>query len=204
MLAPRKTLWSTPDAVMDHVIRMKEVTPLQPDDQVCDIGCGDGRCLIQWAKYYTKDIIIMQQNQQQQQQQQKESTTIEKDLINNDHSHCYASFVGIDIDPERIQQAQQASQEAREKGAIHADISMTFHCANALEMPHLFQHSATILFLYLIPRGLKLIQPILLGENKQQQQEKLRIVISYMAPLPNGQESLLRVDKIPVQLGTAW
>ena len=40
MLAPRKTLWSTPDAVIDKAIEVVS-HPLTESDCVLDIGCGD-------------------------------------------------------------------------------------------------------------------------------------------------------------------
>ena len=170
MLAPRKTLWSTPGPVLDHVIA---TTPLRPSDSICDIGCGDGRCLIQWAQAYS--------------QQQHDKETPRK----------WPCFLGIDIDSERVAQAQKALTDARANGSIHPEISVTFRCANALQDPTFFSTtSTTILFIYLIPRGLKLLQPYL------QDMPHLQTVISYMAPVPHW--TVTRIDKIPVQAGTAW
>ena len=47
MLAPRNKLWSTPLEVIDEAIACLNVTP---DDLVYDIGCGDGRFLVQCCK----------------------------------------------------------------------------------------------------------------------------------------------------------
>lgn len=38
MLAPRKTLWSTPDAVVKRVV---EIASVNGHDCVVDVGCGD-------------------------------------------------------------------------------------------------------------------------------------------------------------------
>ena len=204
---------------MDHVIhKIPEFSTLTSQDQVCDIGCGDGRCILQWAKAYS--------SMQQQQEQAQES--LSRDATNNTESTAvsFPSFVGIDIDAARIEQAQSALQQARQQGEIHAQLPVSFYCANALDSPELFQN-ATILFLYLIPRGLRIIKPLLLQVssersklplptesaqenplNLQQQQWKRDkqglYVVTYMAPLPD--EVPIRVDKIsvPHQPMTAW
>ena len=44
MLAPRKVLHSTPSYVLDVAF---ELADLQPSDLVLDVGCGDGRTLVQ-------------------------------------------------------------------------------------------------------------------------------------------------------------
>lgn len=46
MLAPRKKLWSTPSSAIDIALEFAE---LDMDDVVYDVGCGDGRVLIQMA-----------------------------------------------------------------------------------------------------------------------------------------------------------
>ena len=70
-----------------------------------------------------------------------------------------ARFIGIDIDEERIQQAKESWQQAVEKGDIDARITVEFHCQNALEAFDIFGPQATIIFLYLIPRGLRKSNP---------------------------------------------
>lgn len=42
MIAPRKKLWSSPAVAVDAALRMLALTP---DDVLCDLGCGDGRAL---------------------------------------------------------------------------------------------------------------------------------------------------------------
>jgi SAM-dependent methyltransferase len=157
MLAPRQTLWSTPPSALKHLV---EWIPLKPGDCVCDIGCGDGRVILNWAQEFSK--------------------------TGNEEQHSsdspIVSFIGIDIDSERIQQSQSALKLARSEGRIHAHVSVTFHCANALESKHLFGN-ANIFFLYLIPRGLRIIKPLLLEQKKNIGNEKTLKVVTYMAPL---------------------
>jgi SAM-dependent methyltransferase len=178
MLAPRKTLWSTPPSALDA---MEQWIDLQPNDCVCDIGCGDGRILLLWAERYTSRRRRRPREQQQQEQppqvsQNDDEANMDMDDNNNDNDDdntknyplttMTVSFIGIDIDPDRIQQSQTALDEAKSKGTIDSDVvSIQFHCANALEAMDLFK-SANIFFLYLIPRGLKLIKPILLDHKE--------------------------------------
>lgn len=173
MLAPRKTLWSTPRAVLEQAVAW--CGPLQPTDCVCDIGCGDGRCLVQWATLYSVTLLRDEENDN-------------KDT---------ASFVGIDIDADRIQQAKQAWQQAVETGAIDARIQVEFHCQNALEAYDIFCR-ATIIFLYFIPRGLRQIKPLLL-----QIPQPIKVV-TYMSPLPGETPIHKQCIKIPHQPNAEW
>jgi len=47
MIAPRAKLWSTPMEVVDMALKLLNVSD---DDIVYDIGCGDGRFIIECAK----------------------------------------------------------------------------------------------------------------------------------------------------------
>jgi hypothetical protein len=175
MLAPRKTLWSTPPSALDA---MEHWIDLQPNDCVCDIGCGDGRILLLWAERYTSRRRPREQQQQEQQpqvSQNDDEANMDTGDSNNDNDddtkndpikRMTVSFIGIDIDPDRIRQCQMELDQAKSKGTIDSDVvSIQFHCANALEAMDLFE-SANIFFLYLIPRGLKLIKPILLDHKE--------------------------------------
>jgi hypothetical protein len=192
MLAPRKTLWSTPDAVVDRVLQW---VPLE-GDIVCDIGCGDGKVILQWASTYSQ---------------------VGKQPDDCNTETLLPSFVGIDIDAVRIQEAEAAVTEARAKGSINPGISISFHCANALEATHLFQGKATVFFLYLIPRGLRKIKPVLLPPQKQtkvggkidssiQKKEILHQVrvVTYMSPLPDETPDRRESIPVPHQPGAAW
>lgn len=170
MLAPRKTLWSTPDGVLDTLVSWVR---LRPDDVVCDIGCGDGRVLIEWASRQTNSV----------------------------------AFIGLEICPERAQQAANNIKEAYASGIIPSHAQVSIHCANAMDAFHLYRN-ATVFFLYLIPRGLRLMKPVLLKVAREQQLtaergEPLRVV-TYMSPLP--EETFIAKEQCSVdhQPGAAW
>ena len=171
MIAPRKTLWSTPKAVVEQAIAW--CGPLQSNDCVCDIGCGDGRCLIQWATQYSST------------------------LSQNGDTAATASFIGIEIDAERIEQAKRSWQQAVENGQVDARIQVEFHCKNALEAFEIFCR-ATVIFLYLIPRGLRQIKPLLLQAQKPMQ------VITYMSPLPDETPIHNACVRVPHQPNAEW
>ena len=164
MLAPRKTLWSTPDAVIEKII---EWVPLSSTDKVCDIGCGDGRVLLTWAICLSNIPTVN------------------------------ISFVGIDIDEMRISQANDKLNQARVEGRIDSRISISFHCANALEATHLFQ-DATVIFLYLIPRGLRKMKSLIRDSKRPVR------VVTYMAPLPDETPLRQEMITVPHQPGATW
>lgn len=175
MLAPRKKLWSTPSGAVDHALKWIQ---LKPNDLVCDIGCGDGRILLRWAELYT--------------QSQKEST-----------SDFQVFFLGIDIDPARIETCQQALTRARSNGSINDSISVTFLCANALEDTAGLLQNANIFFLYLIPRGLKLIYPVLMQHKERNALSEMRI-ISFLNKLPGETPVDRALVKVAHQPGAEW
>lgn len=90
-------------AVITALLELGQVTS---EDLVYDLGCGDGRVVIQAA------------------------TT------------CGARGLGVDIDPERIQEARQSAEEAQVSHLVR------FHCQDlmTLDLKH-----ATVIFLYLLP-----------------------------------------------------
>ena len=176
MLAPRKTLWSTPTSAIDHIVRW---VPLQPGDCVCDIGCGDGRIILQWAERYS--------SLPRRPQEESQPTTI--------------SLIGIDIDEERITKCQESLEKARAEGKIQPSIDIRFICANALQSSEYFE-KANIFFLYLIPRGLKIFHPLLL-EHRKKLQRQLKVV-SYMSKLPNETPIERGLCKVEHQPGAEW
>ena len=103
----------------------------------------------------------------------------------------------MSIDADRIQQARQAWQQAVQKGDIDARIKAEFYCQNALQAVDIFNR-ATIIFLYLIPRGLRQIKPLLLQIPHAVQ------VITYMSPLPEETPVYKERIKIPHQPNAEW
>ncbi|CEG35184.1 FAM173 family [Plasmopara halstedii] len=130
MLAPRKTLHSTPLSIFRRAL---ELVHVDTSDVVYDLGCGDGRLLIEAALSFG------------------------------------VRAVGVEIDSKRVQQARDA---AKANGVEHL---VTVHEANALE--YRIPVEATIVFLFLISRGLSLVRPKL---------EKLQAcrVITYLYLIP--------------------
>ena len=117
MLAPRKTLWSTPSQVQDVLVSW---ISLEVGDVVCDVGCGDGRILLRWAQHVCdtmKDKTALATR-----------TTSSKLPIENGSSLSLSPgslpasslirFVGIEIDEERTKLAQSNVVEARKDGRL--------------------------------------------------------------------------------------
>ncbi|KAG6618343.1 50S ribosomal protein L11 methyltransferase [Phytophthora cinnamomi] len=131
MLAPRKTLYSTP---LSAFRRALELVRVGGRDVVYDLGCGDGRLLVEAARSFG------------------------------------VRAVGVEIDPKRAQQARDAAEAS---GVGHL---VTVHNANALEFD--VPADATVVFLFLISRGLSLMRPKL---------EKLTNcrVVTYLYRIPN-------------------
>ena len=201
MLAPRKKLWSTPSEILHVVCNWIELTS---GDKVCDIGCGDGRVLIHMAAHWTTSI---------------EQKRVGSDTDNEDEYNALlssVSFVGLDINQDRIEEASVALKAAKETGLVHPDLSVEFHCENAMEAKYLYE-SATIFFLYLIPRGLKIFKPLLLEvlrdrieieradstSEHHNSREKLTI-FTYMSPLPGEKFAKRELCEVAHQPGTAW
>ena len=182
MLAPRKKLWSTPDNAVDEA--MERIGPLSSSDNVVDIGCGDGKVILRWASRLSRGI---------------EATESDS-----------PSFLGVDIDDERIRQARLSLARCVDEGSIHGSVRVTFVCANALEQQSLFM-DATVVFLYLIPRGLRIIHPMLRQvvscrstTNESGSSHPSLRVITYMAPLVGEVPYHTIKIAIPHQPGAHW
>lgn len=103
-------------------------------------------------------------------------------------------FIGIDVDAERMQRFRTRWDELVAKEHIRADIRVEFYKMNALEQMDLWKH-ATVVFVYLIPRGLRKLLPLLPNNI---------MLISYMNPVSDL--PLLETKHIEVahQPGSAW
>ena len=141
MLAPRKTLWSTPVEVIDTVIASLKV---QATDVVYDIGCGDGRFVLRC------------------------------------HEATGARCIGVEIDDARADDAAAAVAAKATLGG-----QCTIIKGNALEQDYT---SGTVFFLYLVPRGLKIILPLLQvharAEPDMTQPDSLSSLLPPFPPLP--------------------
>jgi hypothetical protein len=153
------------------------------------LGCGDGRVILQWASAYSS-------------------------LDHRENSEATVpSFVGIDIDADRIKEAEKALEQARSEGSIDPRISISFNCANALETTDLYR-TATVFFLYLIPRGLRKIKPYLLQTHQDgditapnsstDQSSKQVRVVTYMAKFPDETPVRSESISVPHQPGASW
>lgn len=189
MLAPRKVLWSTPDAAIEKIY---QTIPLSARDTVVDLGCGDGKVLLQWAELCTAE-------------ETSPRNVHESRNDNRHHPTCTAkngpAFVGIDVDPDRIQAAEASWLRNVSTLRIDSSIPYQFHCANAVEQLELWRDSATVLYVYLTPRGMRQLRPILKDRSKET--ATLRVV-SYMNPLPDA--TLVRRELVSVahQPNAAW
>jgi len=163
MLAPRKKLYSTPDEVIS--VAYEWVQPLE--GKVCDVGCGDGRVIFQWARRTTGSV----------------------------------EFVGVDIDESRIERAKQTLSRLVLEGEISQNVSISFYHLNALDAMHIFE-DATVVFLYLIPRGLRRFVSLLMKQRTDT--HSTLYLISYMNPLEHREPLRHELIRVEHQPGAAW
>jgi hypothetical protein len=158
-----------------------------------DIGCGDGRILLQWAERVSSSIL------------KEEGAHNTSHWTAQDASSL--SFLGIDIDSNRIEECKIAAKQASDAGRIHRNIRIEFTCANASESAQHFQN-ATVIFMYLIPRGLNLIFPLIREHaNRMLSEQDTTIrVATYMSKLPSEAGPPLHKATccVPHQPDAAW
>jgi len=270
MIAPRKTLWSTPLEVVDRVIQLVPLAGPNDDDDddaavtavVCDVGCGDGRPLLRWAAAYSKLQSQLAQSDSDSDScddgdsdsygdfDGKSSSSSPSSRSSSESSVAalpvrrrrrwrrqqarsvaqspglHPSFVGIDVDENRIREARNLLKEARRKGDVFREVKVEFHCANALDCAHLFR-DVTVFFLYLVPRGLRIIKPLLIqgpvpqdgGTTDKGRQEtdttaavaaaserttQVVRVVTYMSPLEGETPLRKELVEVPHQPGSRW
>jgi SAM-dependent methyltransferase len=189
MLAPRKILWSTP---LEAIESAHCFVPLDGRDTVVDIGCGDGRVLVRWAELLWKS--------------KADARTSDGELCN------MPTFIGIDVDPERIEAARAAWSEAVSSHRIPSTMSARFHCANALDSLELWTDTVTVLYVYLTPRGMRQLRPFLEKTRTdlkpttdlKPSTDRLRVVVSFMNALPNAHLTRRECVKVQHQPDAAW
>jgi SAM-dependent methyltransferase len=193
MLAPRKILWSTP---LEAIESAHYFVPLDGRDTVVDIGCGDGRVLVHWAELFWK-------------QRKPEGCPFENDAdaTTSDGEPCnMPTFIGIDVDPERIEAARAAWSEAVSNHRIPSSMSARFHCTNALDNLALWTNTVTVLYVYLTPRGMRQLRPFLdrTTTDLKPSTDRLRVVVSFMNALPNAHLIRRECVKVQHQPDAAW
>jgi len=70
------------------------------------------------------------------------------------HHRC-REFVGVEVSEDRAAEARSNVDRTRSTGTIPDHVSVDVMCANALDVDYA---RATVVFLYLVPRGLRLIR----------------------------------------------
>jgi hypothetical protein len=93
-------------------------------------------------------------------------------------------LVGIDFDPDRIQEARSELERLRLERRVGEGIEVEFWCGNALDLLPPIAHRVEVCFLYLVPRRIKpiLLQPCKRGDV---QWPMVQIALS-RRPMDNG------------------
>ena len=183
--------------------------------KVYDVGCGDGRVLIQMASRsipFSSDGSSEETNNNSTTSSQQSSPT---------HHYC-KQFIGIEISPERAEEARSNIRHAQETNQIPSHVSIEIICANALDTDLIDYSRATVIFLYLVPRGLRLIKPIVWPKEDapdnsdddqtatpteliiRQKSNKCRRVITYMSPFEDEEHVRKELCHVDHQVGAAW
>lgn len=120
-------------------------------------------------------------------------------------------YVGIEIDEDRAKEAECNIERAKREGQIPKEACITIRRENAMEVDY---SQATAVFLYLVPRGLRLIKPILLGTGQKNDKSDgnddessslvpLRVV-TYMAAFTDELNVKKETCTVDHQEGAAW
>ena len=157
-----------------------------------DIGCGDGRVLIEMASRsipYTNEEYDSAQHCEDDQTKSNEnnnteatssiqqsspssSSPVAATTTSTSQQHYCTKFIGIDISPERVTEARNNIQKARTSAHIPPHVSIEIICGNALDTDNvdIDYTDATMIFLYLVPRGLRLIKPLVWPKDDEEEE----------------------------------
>mmetsp|Transcript_20522 Transcript_20522/g.46398 ORF Transcript_20522/g.46398 Transcript_20522/m.46398 type:complete len:227 (-) Transcript_20522:53-733(-) len=218
MLAPRKKLWSTPSSAVD--VALDFASPLKPEDVVFDVGCGDGRVLIQMA---SRSVVPAESDTARDFSSRSCAADGERTAGRRQQDHHYCrQFVGIEISEERAAEARRNVQAARETEEVPSHVQIDIICANALDTEAIDYSRATVIFLYLVPRGLRLIRPIVWpevgagggaggadasegsGRLRNGDGKVTRRIITYMSPFEGVDHQRKECCEVDHQSGAAW
>ena len=149
-----------------------------------DIGCGDGRVLIEMASRsipFTNEEYDSTRRCEDDQtknntevtssmQQSTTSSVVEAATTTSQQHYC-TKFIGLDISPERVTEARNNIQKARTSAHIPPHVSIKIICGNALDTDNdaINYTDATVIFLYLVPRGLRLIKPLVWPKDDEEE-----------------------------------
>jgi SAM-dependent methyltransferase len=159
---------------------------------VYDIGCGDGRVLIEMASrsipftneeydsaQRCEDQVTDKNNNNKEvtssmQQSTSSSSIAAARTTSTSQQHYCTKFIGIDISQERVTEARNNIQKARTSNHIPPHVSIEIICGNALDTDNdaIDYTYATVIFLYLVPRGLRLIKPLVWPKDKEEEGEE--------------------------------
>ena len=125
------------------------------------------------------------------------------------------NFVGIEINPDRVEEAKTNIEMAKSCGKIPSDTHFDIRCTNALSVQD--YHKASVIFLYLVPRGLRIMKPLFreaasfLRQNEKQAKvcsdtkiESFLYVVTYMAGFEDEVPIDQRTCEVQHQKGSAW
>ena len=99
------------------------------------------------------------------------SSSIAEAATATSQQHYCTKFIGIDISPERVTEARNNIQKARTSAHIPPHVSIEIICGNALDTDNdaIDYTYATVIFLYLVPRGLRLIKPLVWPKEEEEE-----------------------------------
>jgi hypothetical protein len=173
MLAPRKKLWSTPKEAIIEAIKL-----LRPgrDDTVIELGFGDGEFIFQCANLDVNDEY----------DNPLHNTGIQM-MVENP---LVGRILGIEIEQDRVDALRTKLSDAN---LLSERIQLI--CGNVLEQDI---SAGTCFFFYFIPRGLRLILPML-----RRITHNIRVA-SFMNPLPGLEPTSVHMISPKTHMEAQW